>query len=134
EYALKDIAEQRLEQRQHAAEIVRKRLAAGLASAVEATRFDASLPGLELEIEAHEERITILRHQLAALTGKGPGSGAAITRPLLKFDVSHSVALPSRIPADLIGRRPDLAASRWGVEAAAKQIDAARAAFYPNIN
>jgi NodT family efflux transporter outer membrane factor (OMF) lipoprotein len=44
------------------------------------------------------------------------------------------LALPSALPADLLGRRPDIVASRWRVEAAAKDADAARADFYPNIN
>jgi NodT family efflux transporter outer membrane factor (OMF) lipoprotein len=44
------------------------------------------------------------------------------------------VGLPSNVPADLVGRRPDIAAQRWRVEAAGHGIEAAKAAFYPNIN
>ena len=134
EHALKDLADDRLTHRRQAVQIMQKRLAAGLASEVEATQLDATLPTLQLEIEAHEERIAILRNQLAALAGKGPGSGESIARPALRLDDADALALPARLPADLIGRRPDVAASRWSVEAAAKEIDAARAAFYPDIN
>ena len=35
---------------------------------------------------------------------------------------------------DLLGRRPDIVASRWRVEAAARDADRARAEFYPNVN
>ncbi|MCL6483788.1 MAG: TolC family protein, partial [Janthinobacterium lividum] len=42
--------------------------------------------------------------------------------------------IPAALPADLIGRRPDIAAQRWRVEAAAQRIDAAKAEFYPNVN
>jgi NodT family efflux transporter outer membrane factor (OMF) lipoprotein len=38
------------------------------------------------------------------------------------------------LPAELIGRRPDVAAARLRAEAAAQQIKVARANFYPNIN
>ena len=37
-------------------------------------------------------------------------------------------------PADLIGRRADLVAQRWRVDAATNQVDAAKAQFYPDIN
>ena len=44
------------------------------------------------------------------------------------------VALPSRVPAELIGRRPDVVAQRLRVTALSKDIDSAKAEFYPNIN
>jgi NodT family efflux transporter outer membrane factor (OMF) lipoprotein len=42
--------------------------------------------------------------------------------------------LPDALPLSLVGRRPDIVASRWRVEAAQGEIDNARAQFYPNIN
>jgi NodT family efflux transporter outer membrane factor (OMF) lipoprotein len=42
--------------------------------------------------------------------------------------------LPGQIPAQLVGRRPDLTAARWRAEAASDRIDVAHAAFYPNVN
>jgi NodT family efflux transporter outer membrane factor (OMF) lipoprotein len=45
-----------------------------------------------------------------------------------------SVALPSRVPADLLGRRPDVVASRLRAQAAARDIDSQKAQFYPDIN
>jgi len=133
-YALKDMAEERLAHREKAVSVMQQRLAAGLASEVEATQLDASLPPLQLEIENQEEHIVLLRNQLAALIGKGPSAGASILRPAMKLDDLQNVQLPSTLPADLIGRRPDVVASKWGVEAASKEIDVARAAFYPDIN
>jgi NodT family efflux transporter outer membrane factor (OMF) lipoprotein len=44
------------------------------------------------------------------------------------------VGLPSRMPAELIGRRPDVRAERWRVEQAARMIDVAKTAFYPNVD
>jgi NodT family efflux transporter outer membrane factor (OMF) lipoprotein len=38
------------------------------------------------------------------------------------------------VPAELLGRRPDLTAERWRVEAASKDIASAKAEFYPNVN
>jgi NodT family efflux transporter outer membrane factor (OMF) lipoprotein len=38
------------------------------------------------------------------------------------------------VPAELLGRRPDLIAQRWRVEAAQQDIASAKAEFYPNVN
>ncbi|WP_430506934.1 TolC family protein, partial [Burkholderia sp. BCCCDS15] len=70
--------------------------------------------------------------QLAALAGKGPGAGDAIKRPQLSLDAP--AGLPSAMPADLLGRRPDVVAARWTVDAQARGIDVAKASFYPNID
>jgi NodT family efflux transporter outer membrane factor (OMF) lipoprotein len=45
-----------------------------------------------------------------------------------------SAGLPADIPAQLIGRRPDVVAARATAEAAADRIRVAHAAFYPDIN
>jgi NodT family efflux transporter outer membrane factor (OMF) lipoprotein len=42
--------------------------------------------------------------------------------------------LPSMLPAELLGRRPDIVAQRWRVESATRGVSAAEAAFYPNVN
>ena len=41
---------------------------------------------------------------------------------------------PPHLGADLLGRRADVVAARWRVEAAAQGVAAARADFYPDIN
>jgi len=47
---------------------------------------------------------------------------------------AQQFTIPSNLPADLLGRRPDVVAQRWRVEAASHDIKVAKAAFYPNIN
>jgi outer membrane protein, multidrug efflux system len=44
------------------------------------------------------------------------------------------VALPDNVRLDLISRRADITASRWRVEAAQKNLESARADFYPDIS
>src|SRR5207249_7747724 len=58
--------------------------------------------------------------------------GLAIQRP--QATAMSSIALPSSVPAELLGRRPDLIAQRWRVESAQKDISSAKAEFYPNVN
>lgn len=132
QYALLDIATDTLARQQQLSALARRRLAGGIGTQLEVSQADAPLPEHERRVEAVREAIELDRNQLAALTGKGPGAGAALTRPALVLDAS--VALPSALPAELIGHRPDVVAARWAVAGAARGIDVAHAAFYPNID
>ncbi|HEX2768007.1 MAG TPA: efflux transporter outer membrane subunit, partial [Geobacteraceae bacterium] len=129
---LLDIARETLRQREEILDIIQKRLSAGLATEIDLRQAETVVPAARAEIERISESIELLRNQLSALAGKGPGYGEQIHRPTLSLDLP--IRLPSAIPADLIGRRPDVVSQRWRVEATAKGIEVAKAAFYPNIN
>ena len=131
-HALQDNIADSLAQRRRLLDIVRRRQAAGLASTIDVATVENTLPAGRREHERVGESIAVLRNQLAALIGKGPGDGETIARPTPAL--RQAAALPGALPADLLGRRPDIAAMRWRVEAAGKRIDGARAAFYPNLN
>ncbi len=126
-----DLAQASLKQRQAILDLTRQRVAAGLDSDLELKQSEGSIPAARARIAQLEEEIALGRNLLAALLGQGPDRGLAITRPQLQ---EQSIALPSILPADLIGRRPDVVAQRWRVESARRDIDAAKGQFYPNIN
>ena len=107
------------------------RLRAGLDSRLELKQVETSIPAARARVVQIEEEIALTRTQLAALLGQGPDRGLAIQRPVLH---PAPVALPSRLPADLLGRRPDIVAARTRAEAAARDIASAKAAFYPDVN
>jgi NodT family efflux transporter outer membrane factor (OMF) lipoprotein len=132
QFVLLDVAQETLHQRQNILDITQKRLKAGLTTEIEARQAETTVPAARAEIERISESIELLRNQLSALAGKGPGYGEQIRRPVLSLALP--IGLPSAIPADLLGRRPDVVAQRWRVEAAGKGIKVAKAAFYPNIN
>jgi NodT family efflux transporter outer membrane factor (OMF) lipoprotein len=132
QFEIQDIVRETLVQRKHILDITQRRHKAGLATEFDVTSIEQTLPVAQSDLEKASEAIDLLRNQLAALSGKGPADGEHIARPSLKLD--RPIALPSALPAELIGRRPDIAAQRWRVEAANKRIDAAKADFYPNIN
>jgi multidrug efflux system outer membrane protein len=68
---------------------------------------------------------------IAALLGVSPSDVPTLTpKPLPEIDG----ALPTDAGTDLLARRPDIAASRWRVEAALRHADQARAEFYPDIS
>ncbi|WP_227470706.1 efflux transporter outer membrane subunit [Massilia sp. YMA4] len=134
-HALQDSVADSLAQRQRILEIARKRHQAGLTGELDVAAIETTLPAGRRQHEEIGASIAVLRHQLAALVGKGPGDGDTIVRPApALLENGTRLGLPSALPAELVGRRPDIAAQRWRVEAAAREIDAARAAFYPNIN
>ncbi|SDX61572.1 efflux transporter, outer membrane factor (OMF) lipoprotein, NodT family [Collimonas sp. OK242] len=141
QFALRDISSATLAQQTSIASIARRKLAAGLGTRLEVSQAETALPDARANIEKIDENIALLRNQIAALSGKGPGSGAAIQRPQLAArlvgadnQAPLAIGLPDNVPAHLIGRRPDVIAQRWRVEAMDKNIDVAKAAFYPDIN
>ena len=67
---------------------------------------------------------------LAALTGHSVAQLPPLTpKPLPTLPP----AVPDRISLDLLARRPDIAASRWRVEAAHQRRHVAEAQYYPDI-
>lgn len=127
-----DIAQQTLAERQQLYQLTLKRFDAGIDTRLAVKQAEAALPATREQIVQLHEAIDITRGELATLVGKGPDRGLAITRPVL--DVPREAAIPTVIPAALIGRRPDIVAQRWRVESARRDIDVAKAAFYPNVN
>ena len=126
-----DLARDTLAQRRALFDLTQQRVVAGLDSDVELKQAEGSIPAARARIAQLEEEIALERNLLAALLGKGPDRGLAITRPQLK---AQTIALPSVLPADLLGRRPDVVAQLWRVEAAHHGIEAAKGQFYPNVN
>jgi multidrug efflux system outer membrane protein len=110
--------------------IAELRVAQGVDLADTAQQARAQLAAAREMHVALEGSAAIRKVALASLLGIAPADLPALQpRTLPEVD--------SRIPAnarlDLIARRPDIAASRWQVEAALKQTDVARAQFFPDI-
>lgn len=127
-----DIAKALVADRERVRSLTEQRTANGIDSRVELRQAEAALPEARERVIQLEETIALTRNQLAALLGAGPDRGLQIERP--RMQSTGALALPSVLPADLIGRRPDIVASRWRVEAARKDIAVAKAEFYPNVN
>jgi NodT family efflux transporter outer membrane factor (OMF) lipoprotein len=131
-YEIEDHERAILDAEKQTLDLAARRLQAGLGTELEIQQARNAVAATEAQLEEVANHRVLLRHQLAALGGRGPGAGDAITRPAMILN--QVVGLPSRIPAELIGRRPDVQAERWRVEVAAKQIVVAKAAFYPNVD
>ena len=134
-YELRDVAQATLEARQKMLDLVKSRVAAGLDTQLDLKQAEAALPMAREDIAAHDESIRLAEDQLAALAGDGPDRGLTIPRPNFQLPpLGAAPALPANLSADLLGRRPDIVASRLRVEAAAQGIISAKAAFYPDID
>lgn len=131
-HAQLDLAQSVLKQREHVLELTRQRVAAQLDSSVDLKQAELAIPVAREQIAAARESIDLLHTQLAALLGAGPDRGAAIARPQLQ--AVRPAGLPSRLPSELLARRPDVVAQRWRVEAQLQDIKVAKAQFYPSFN
>ncbi len=127
----RDLAVRLLAQREQVEELLTRRARAGLDSDLERQQALAITAQTRQQIESYDEQVALSRHALAALTAQ-PAHALAGLRATLPGPGPQ--ALPPVIPADLLGRRADLVAARWRVEAAARDRDATRALFYPNVN
>lgn len=110
-----------------------QRMAHGLAVDDEARHAQAGLALLNREAAALDGANVREREALRALAGGAEAAGlvAALAPRALPAALP---ALPSQLGMELLARRPDLQAARWRVAAALDRIEAARAAFYPDIN
>ncbi|WP_416401359.1 efflux transporter outer membrane subunit [Alicycliphilus denitrificans] len=125
------VADRTLAQRGEVLRLVRQRVSAGLDTRLELRQSEGALPEARQQIEALREQAVLTRNALGALVGE-PKAALALTPPALA--AMQSAAIPAVLPADLLGRRPDVAAARWRVEASAQDVAVARAQFYPNVS
>jgi len=132
EYSALETANAAREVRGKTADLFQHRYSNGLETLGGVRQVQSRRASADADVLAIEEQIGLQRNRIAALLGAGPDRGLAIQRPTL--DVARDFTLPAQISADLIGRRPDLAAARLRVEGAAQRVGQARAAFYPNVN
>ncbi|HEX9390669.1 MAG TPA: efflux transporter outer membrane subunit [Usitatibacteraceae bacterium] len=127
----RNVATATLALREQTRMLVQQRVANGLDTNVELRQAEGGLPGTRFEIAQLDEQIALARNALAALIGGGPD----VTRDMSpQLAAAREQALPANIPADLVGRRADIAAARARVTAALREIDVTKAEFYPNVN
>ncbi|WP_448174368.1 efflux transporter outer membrane subunit [Rhizobacter fulvus] len=127
----RDVAARALKQRDETLSLIRQRVSGGLDTNVELRQGEGLLPESRQQIEQLDEQVALARHTLAALTAQAPNALDALVVPLRTV---QAVAVPDTLPADLLGRRADIAAARWRIEAATSDVKNAKASFYPNIN
>lgn len=130
-----EVAQRTLAQRQQTQQLVKDRLQAGLDTQLELQQSESGLPDARFQIEALKEQEALLLNALAALTSQ-QNKPLALTSsaPAAINSVANAQTQVQAVPLDLLGRRADVVAARWRVEAATRDVDNAKTLFYPNIN
>lgn len=131
-FAQKDVAEGELQRTTQTLRLTRRLVSGGLGTPQQEAFADSQAASAEQQQAQADRAIDAARSSLAVLLGQGPDRGLSIARPHL-LDPGL-LAVPDKLQVDLIGRRADLVAARWQVEAASKDIKAARTQFLPNIS
>lgn len=131
-FTSRDLTEAKLKNAEAELDLFKSRQARGLENIAAVSEAEGRLANATAELKAVDEAISLTRNALAALAGAGPERGQLIQRPQL--EASQGLAVSSKLPLNLVGRRPDLVSARLRAESAAARIGVARADFYPNIN
>ena len=131
-YAFLDVTQANLAQQLSILDLTRQRVAAGLENTARVKQSEGQVALVRASVDATQANLDTTRNAIAALVGVGPDRGLDLQRPHLTAPAN--IVLPSTLPVDLLGRRPDVTAARWRVEAAARGVAASEAAFYPNVN
>lgn len=93
---------------------------------------ERSVYEIEQSLIQLDKAIALDRHMLSVLVGVSPDQNIAPQSMTAMFEKPFPI--PSNLSSDLLARRPDLTAQIWRVEAAAAEIGAAKAEFYPRVN
>jgi NodT family efflux transporter outer membrane factor (OMF) lipoprotein len=125
------VARRTLAQRDEQLGLVRQRVGAGLDTNLELRQSEGALPEARQQVEALQEQAQTARNALAALVGTAEVPAAGSLPAITKLRTAPAVAA---LPADLLGRRADVAAARARVEAAGQDVKNAKAQFYPSVN
>lgn len=131
-----EIAKRTVASRRETVALQRTRFEGGDVAELTLRQAESELAAAEAELPALRRQRTLQRNALAVLLGRSPQELAerpiAVARPIDAIDAPASV--PAGRPADLIVRRPDIAAAEQELAATNAEIGVARAAFLPTIS
>ena len=125
------LATQAVQAQQRLLALARARAARGIDGSDAVHAAESALAAAERARTALTASAEGRRIALAALLGIAPDALPPLqARPL----PAVTAGLPDDASLNLLARRPDVAASRWRVEAAVQDVAAARAAFFPDLS
>ncbi len=130
-FAQEKLLQQEVDNNQSLTELRQRQYKAGITGIDIPQQTQAQADSAKQQILQLQSQIEQLKHQLAALAGQGPSAMQNL----------HPVALPANtlmapkgeLTADLLGKRPDIAAQRQLVESYNQRVSAARKEFYPSL-
>ncbi len=132
QYQLQKVLVRTRQQRALLNKITKGLLSSGLATNVQVYQAMNTYADVSTQLVGINGEIEKTRLQLGVLLGKGPDRGLSLPNP--HFAYLAAPKLPDKLPLHLLGRRPDIVAARWQVEAALHHVKYVKAQFYPDVN
>ncbi|RKF23320.1 efflux transporter outer membrane subunit [Altericroceibacterium spongiae] len=126
------LAEATAQSRREGLEIARKRLDAGVTSALPYRQAEGLLTTAEQQVAAERLSSAQLRNQLQVLVGGTIPEDMPEGQKLA--EQAPTIYLDAGLPSDLMLVRPDIISAEETLRAARANIGAARAAFFPSIS
>lgn len=128
--ALKTVLTQIKNEQQNVITVDRQLYQNGITSSVEGVETDIDSSRTEQQLNDVSGKMKVIEARLSALTNSQSSvmKLKATTLPAVESQ------LPSQLGYSLLARRPDLQAAHWYIESSLSSIDAAKAAFYPDVN
>ncbi len=111
-------------------ELITSRYRRGVQSSLDVRLGRSSLASAEAVLQQRRQQLDRAQRQLELLLGRYPGAAVELAAEL----PAVGAPVPAGLPAELIGRRPDLAASERRLAAADRRLVEARRALYPRIS
>ncbi len=124
-----------VELRHEQVRLVRSRLEGGVGSELDVARAETELATTEAEVSALAKRRDELENAIAILVGENPSRFklAALKNANTTWN-PQPPQIPAGLPADLLERRPDVAAAERQLASANAKIGVAKAAFFPVLS
>jgi NodT family efflux transporter outer membrane factor (OMF) lipoprotein len=110
--------------------VVRAQKAAGRANELAVRRFEAEVQRNQTRLFETRQQVTQAENRLNVLVGRAIGDVARTAR---EFEVPSLRGIEPGSAADLLARRPDVRRAELELAAAALDVKAARARFYPAL-
>ena len=126
------LAEATVQSRNDGVRIAKRRLDAGVTSALDFHQTETLLTQAETELAALRQTKAQSDNLLAVLVGGPVGSTLPDALPLVQQ--AGLAAIASGLPSELLNARPDILAAEDRLRASRANIGAARAAFFPSIS
>lgn len=127
------LAEANAANQQDTLRLVQLRLAHGSGTEFDLARAQAQLETTRSRIPALQARIAVAQHRLAVLTGQVPEALiAALDAPAALPQLPETIAPGT--PAELLRRRPDVAAAEARLHAASARVGVATAELFPRLS
>jgi multidrug efflux system outer membrane protein len=126
-----DIVRKTIEKEREALEVIKLQKEAGRANELAVQQFNAQLLNAQASEQNILQEIAETENKINYLLGRYP---QAIKRSKEMFFTEAPRKLSTDVPSKLLENRPDIRAAEFQIKASKFDLNAAKAAFYPNFN